>query len=79
MLLAIAFVQLIVITIGRGQIGGFSPEVRRWLISCHRFEGYLGFFIITLGGVQLCVLHRRQDGSAAGSSARRCWACLSSP
>jgi hypothetical protein len=47
-LLAIAFIQLIVIIAARGQIGGFSPQVRRWLVRCHRFGGYLGLFIILL-------------------------------
>lgn len=47
-LLAIAFIQLIVIIAARGKIGGFSPQVRRRLVKCHRFGGYLAFFIILL-------------------------------
>jgi hypothetical protein len=37
-----------VIIAARGQIAGFSPQVRSWLVRCHRFGGYLGFFIILL-------------------------------
>lgn len=47
-LLAIAFIQMIVIIAARSQVGGFSPQVRRWLVKYHRFGGYLGFFIILL-------------------------------
>jgi len=47
-LLAIAFIQMIVVIAARGQIGDFSPQVRRWLVRCHRAGGYLGFFIILL-------------------------------
>ena len=47
-LLAIAFLQLMVMAAGRGWIGGYSLDVRRRLIQFHRFEGYIGFIIILL-------------------------------
>ncbi len=44
--LAIAFVQLVLMAFGRGWIGGSPPRVRRRLIKFHRFEGYVTFLII---------------------------------
>ena len=48
LLLAIAFLQLAVISLGRGWIGSLPLKSRIWLIRAHRFGGYIGFFIILL-------------------------------
>ena len=48
LLLGIAFMQLVVISLGRGWAGNLPPDSRSWLIRAHRFGGYIGFFIILL-------------------------------
>lgn len=48
LLLAIAFGQLTVISLGRGWIGSLPMESRRWLIRAHRFGGYIGLLIMLL-------------------------------
>jgi len=48
LLLGVAIVQLALISLGRGWIGSYPMEVRRWLLLAHRFGGYIGFFIILL-------------------------------
>ncbi|MCL4473919.1 MAG: DUF6529 family protein [Actinobacteria bacterium] len=48
LLLAVAFGQLTVISLGRGWIGDLPVESRRWLIRAHRFGGYIGLFIMVL-------------------------------
>src|SRR5665648_201192 len=45
LLLALACVQVLLIAMARGKLGAFSPDMRRWLVLGHRFEGYIAFFV----------------------------------
>ena len=48
LLLAIAFIQLAVISLGRGWVGSLPLKPRIWLVRAHRLGGYIGLLIMLL-------------------------------